>query len=259
MGVAIIDKTSLFDAANSLGKLVPVMNGLTALHFDGKTSGVNQIFNGSALSVVGSPVNENDYVTDYTATAYVKTQSPCTTEGTFVVVTRLFLNTGTNNNTILGWYLNTANRGVSLLNSPSALLTLSCQALASDGVTKTTRNAQLSIAGFTSDTTPAAGKWACIVGRWYKDSSNILTLKLNNLTGNTSASGVGVAGETLVTDTLGNPFAIGSGYTTAGGQGSGTKALAMTALYNRALSDAEMQLMYTGYLQGYFARRGITI
>lgn len=259
MGVAIIDKTSLFDPANSLGKLVPVMSGLTALHFDGKTSGINQVFNGSSFTVVGTPTNENDYVTDYTATAYVKTQSACTTAGTFIVVTRLFLNTGSINNTILGWYLNSGNRGISLLNSPSSLLTLTCQGLATDGVTKTTRNAQLSIAGFTSDTTSSAGKWACIVGRWYTDGSGILTLKLNNLTGNTNASGVGATGETLVTDTLGNPFAIGSGYTTAGQQGSGTKAMGMTALYNRALSDTEVQLMYTGYLQGYFARRGITI
>lgn len=259
MGTAIIDKTSLFDPANSFGKLVPVMKGLTALHFDGKTCGLNQLINGKAFTVVGFPLSESDYATNYTATALVKTQSPCTTEGTFIVITRLFLNTGTINNTILGWYLNGGNRGISLLNSPGSLLTLSCTAQASDGVTKTTRNAQLSIAAFTADTTPVAGKWACIVGRWYKNSNGILTLKLNNLTGNVSADGAGAAGETLVTDTQGYPFAIGSGYTTAGAQGSGTKALAMTALYNRALSDAEVQMMYSGYLQGYFSRRGIDI
>lgn len=258
MGVAIVDKTALFDPANSLGKIVPVMNGLTAIHFDGKSRGINQKINGSLFSVVGSPVNENDYVTDYTESAYIRTQLPCTAEGSFIVISRLFKNAGSVNSTLLGWYENSGSRGVSLINVPGGLLLLSCATVASDGVTKTTRNAQLDLSNFTPDTTPTSGRWAAISGRWYKNSAGLFTLKLNNLTENTSNQITAPAGSSLVTDTLGNPMLIGSGYVSTG-QGGGSKALGGSLIYNRALSDDEMQLMYTGYLKQYFSRRGITI
>lgn len=259
MGVAIVDKTSVFDPANSLGKMVPVMNGLTALHFDGKTKGLNQKINGSAFTVIGSPANENDSVTDYSETAYVKTQESCTNEGTFIAVVRLFKNDGAINNTILGWYANNGSRGVSLLIAATSRLMLTCSALASDGVTKNNIFASLPLSGFTADAVYSGGRWGCVAGRWYKNSSGLFTLKVNNLTENTSNELVAAAGSSLVTNTLGNPLIIGSGYVSADNQGAGTKAMGFTALYNRALSDDELQLMYTWYLQGYFARRGITI
>ncbi|HDG7923875.1 TPA: hypothetical protein PCK61_004245 [Klebsiella quasipneumoniae] len=258
MGVAIIDKTALFDPANSLGKIVPVMNGLTAIHFDGKSKGINQKINGSSFTVIGSPVNENNYVTDYTELAHIKTQLPCTAEGTIIVIARLFKNSSSINSTLLGWYENSGSRGVSLINATGGLLLLSCSTVASDGVTKTTRNAQLNLSGFTSDTTPGAGRWAAIAGRWYKNSSGIFTLNLNNLTENTSNQVTAPAGSTLVTDTLSNPMLIGSGYVSTG-QGGGSKAMGGSLVYDRSLSDDELQLMYSGYLKGYFSRRGITV
>lgn len=259
MGVAIIDKTSLFDPVNALGKLVPVMNGLTALHFDGKARGLNQKINGSAFTVVGSPVNENDNVTDYSETAYVKTQQPCTDEGTFIAVVRLFKNDGAINNTILGWYANTGSRGVSLLIAATSRLMLSCTVLASDGVTKNNIFTSLPLSNFTSDAVYTAGKWGCVAGRWYKNSSGLFTLKVNNLTEDTSAELTAPTGSTLVTNTLGNPLIIGSGYVSADSQGGGTKAMGCSAIYNRALSDIELKMMYSGYLQMYFSRRGIAI
>lgn len=259
MGVAIVDKTSVFDPVNSLGKMVPVMNGLTALHFDGKTKGLNQKINGSAFTVIGSPVNENDSVTDYSETAYVKTQLSCTDEGTFIAVVRLFRNEGNINNTILGWYANTGSRGMSLLIAATSRLMLTCSALASDGVTKNTIFTSLPLSQFTDGATSAVGRWACVSGRWYKNSNGQLVLKVNNLTENTRSDVTASSGSTLVKDTLGNPFLIGSGYVSSDNQGAGTKAMGFTALYNRALNDDELQLMYSGYLKGYFSRRGIQI
>lgn len=254
MGVSIIDKTSVFDMKNSLGKLVPVMSGLTALHFDGITSGLNQCLNGSAFTVVGSPVNEGDYITSYNKSAFVKTQSPCTSEGTFITVVRLFLNKQGYNNTVLGWY--PLYRGVSLILNESEGLQINCNVKSADGGDRSFSSA-ISVSTFTSETSPYTGRWAAVMARWGKNSDGIFSMELKNITSGQRGINKAEDGDELVTEVGGYPFVIGSGIYGSSISGD-EKSLAATALYNRALSDLDVQSMYV-YLKGYFSRRGISI
>ena len=254
MTLALVSPTDSYEA-NAIGFIPPVTRGLVGFFLHGSAAGPlgkNYAPGGADAAVVGSPVLSARSVRFKSLTNYLQTNLPQTADLTFLTVAK-------STDTLVAGTNATCPMFISNYSGPRSADT-----------TKTSYGASLFLLGVAAGA-PAAnlrGGYAAYDGASgatnsasaqlaLADASQFAMLaftksgtarKVYNKTAGTSATYDAGA---LVNDIATTLFRIGSGYADY----AGLSDIAMTAVYNVGLTDAEVETMYQ-FQKAFYARNG---
>ena len=258
MGVSLKSTSAEFSISNILGKRFPVSSGLIFANYAGDTSGKNLKIQGVSLTTVGAPTQIDDYSTNFSALNYISTNTVFNADaGTFILVARINKQASSQACLVGTWPLG---RGVSIINvlaGTSQALWMVGKTTKSDGTTANL-SAIMDTTNVSTETDPAKAPYALLVGRWWKDSSGLLQLKLENKTNSLTATATGASGQYNTAAQSTDYIGIGSSSASTASSGGNSNVQALSMYYSRALTDAEVASMYS-YIQSYYSDRGITV
>lgn len=231
---------------------LPLTDGLIGSYFGGDGALVNMVKNGASITLVGSPVSLNVFATELDKNNYVDTGIlPDTVESTLFVVTKRFR--GTAYSEPLGCWTNSISGGAAILGR-ALLLTPNggVQAILNtySSAANATAVASVSLAADAGipnpSTTPDNGAWRALVQRISSTKNEV-----RDLTAGTHAELAYNEGH--LPDTRGvESFKLGLPKT-ASLDGSGKSHIMMAFLFNRALTDDELGILYD-YAKSYASR-----